>query len=166
MPSYYSDYSGSFGNIGLYGALVAYGSLNLTESSPPQSFTEVLSLDEVKSYLKVPARSPVDPGEDAELTALIVAAREQAEIAQNRDLVRKQYDLSFDYWTGYHLELGAPLVSVDLFQYKDQNGNVTVMQENTDYVVDTSKRPGIVAPPFNTTWPIFTPWPSSAILLR
>jgi hypothetical protein len=95
-----------------------------------------------------------------------MAARQQAEIAQGRDLVPKQYDLSFDYWTGYHLELGSPLVSVDLVQYKDQAGTVTTMVENTDYIVDKAKRPGILAPPNNTIWPIFTPWPSSAILIR
>ncbi len=169
--SYYSPFGGTgpygtYGNLGLYGALVAYGTLNLTESSPPQSFTEVLTLEDVKSYLKVPERSPVDPDEDAELQSLIVAAREQAEIAQARDLVQKQYDASFDYWPGYRVELGAPLVSVDLVQYRDSTGAYTALTENVDYVVDKAKRPGVLAPPYNGTWPTFTPWPTSAILVR
>jgi hypothetical protein len=56
-----------------------------TGSSPPQSFNEILTLAEVKSYLRLPDRSPADQAEDDELTSPIVAAREQAEIMQGRD---------------------------------------------------------------------------------
>ena len=157
---------GAYGNLGLYGALSAFGSLSLTEGSPPQSFSEILTLAEVKSYLRLPDRSPADQAEDDELTSLIVAAREQAEILQGRDLIRKQFDLSLDYWFNYRIELRDPLASVDLFQYKDSNGAVTVMAENTDFIVDTSRHPGFVSPPYNKTWPTFATWPSSAILIR
>ena len=157
---------GAYGNLGLYGALSAFGSLALTEASPPQSFSEILTLGEVKSYLRLPDRSPVDQGEDDELTSLIVAAREQAEIFPGRDLIRKQFDLSLDYWNKYRIELRDPLTSVDLFQYKDSTGAVTVMAENTDFIVDTSRHPGFVSPPYNKTWPTFATWPSSAILIR
>lgn len=151
---------------GLYGALVSYGSLNLTESSPAQSFTEPLTLAEVKSYLKVPERSPADSEEDDLLLSFISGAREQAEILQGRDLVRKQWDLSHDYWFSNCVELRAPLISVDLVQRKDSNGIVTPLVENTDYIVDKAKQPGILTPPYNQTWPAFTPWPSSALLFR
>jgi uncharacterized phiE125 gp8 family phage protein len=100
------------------------------------------------------------------LTSLIVAAREQAEILQGRDLIRKQFDLCLDYWFNYRIELRDPLASVDLFQYKDSSGAVTVMTENTDFIVDTSRHPGFVSPPYNKTWPTFATWPSSAILIR
>ena len=113
---------GVSGSLGLYGALSAFSSLSLTEASPPQPFSEILTLAEVKSYLRLPDRSPADPDEDDELTGLTVAAREQAEILQGRDLIRKQFDLSLDYWFNYRIELRDPLVSVDLFQYKDANG--------------------------------------------
>ena len=157
---------GAYGNLGLYGALSAFGSLTLTEASPPQSFSEILTLAEVKSYLRLPDRSPADQAEDDELTSLIVAAREQAEILQGRDLIRKQFDLSLDYWNNYRIELRDPLASVDLFQYKDSTGAVTVMAEDTDFIVDTSRHPGFVSPPYNKTWPTFATWPSSAILIR
>lgn len=157
---------GTYGNLGLYGALVAYGSLRLTEASPPQSFAEPLSLGEVKSYLKVPMRSPADQGEDDTLGGLISAAREQAEIMQNRDLVRKQWDLSHDYWPSYRIELRDPVISVDMIRYRDSDGNYTTLVEDTDYIVDKSKGPAILAPPYNDTWPTFTPWPSSSILIR
>lgn len=157
---------GTYGNLGLYGALVVYGSLNLTETSPQQSFVEPITLSEIKSYLKVPDRSPTDSAEDDELRMLITAAREQAEILQNRDLVRKQWDLSHDYWPSYRIEMRAPLISVDLVRYRDSDGNYTNMTADTDYIVDSSKGPGILAPPYNATWPTFTPWPSSSILIR
>jgi uncharacterized phiE125 gp8 family phage protein len=157
---------GTYGNLGLYGALVVYGSLSLTESSPAQSFTEPLTLSEMKSYLKVPERSPADSDEENEITSLIIGARVQAEILQGRDLVPKQWDLHQDYWPSYRVELRAPLTSVDLVQYKDSDGHLTMMTENTDYIVDGFKGPGAIMSPYNKTWPTFTPWPSSAILVR
>jgi uncharacterized phiE125 gp8 family phage protein len=156
----------SGGGVGFYGALSGYGSLSLTESSPPQSFSEILTLAEVKSYLRLPDRSPADQAEDDELMSLIVAAREQAEILQGRDLIKKQFDLSLDYWFNYRIELRDPLASVDLFRYKDSSGAVTTLAENSDFIVDMSRHPGFVSPPHNKTWPTFASWPSSAILIR
>ena len=159
---------GTYGNLGLYGALVAYGTLRLTAASPPQSFQEPLTLGEMQAYLRIPARVPADDYEDDLINSYISAAREQAEILQNRHLVRKQFDLSMDYWPSYRLEMATPTVSVDLLQYTDANGAVTTMVEgaNGDYIADLAKEPGVVAPPYNATWPTFTPWPTSAILLR
>jgi uncharacterized phiE125 gp8 family phage protein len=162
-----------FAGVDIYGGAVAgYSSINLTDASPPQSFVEPLTLADVKSYLKLPARSPADPGEDAGLSSLISAARGQAEILQGRDLVRKQWDKFLDYWppqtpaNGNFIQLRAPLVTVDLVQLKDSTGALAILAENTDYVVDTAKQPGVLAPPYNSIWRSFTPWPSSAILIR
>ena len=168
MQPMFSGYAwyGTYGNLGLYGSLVPYGSLKLTETSPAQSFTEPLSLSEVKAYLKLPERSPVDSVENLELTQFIVSARVQAEIMQNRDLVRKQWDLSLDYWPAFRIELRDPLVSVDLLQRKNSAGSVTAMSINDDFVVDSGKHPGCIQPAWNKTLPTFAPWPSGAILLR
>ena len=169
---------GVYGNLGLFGALVAYGSLNYTETSPSQTFVEPMTTDEVRRYLRLPIYSPVDPDEDTDLQGYIIAAREQAEIFQNRDLVQKQWDMALDYWPSYRVEMRDPLVSVDLVQYKDSDGviwpmseNVASPPDNTDdidmqYVVDTQSHPGKIIPPYNQTWPTFAPWPSSAILVR
>lgn len=159
---------GTYGNLGLYGALVVYGSLNLTVQSPVQSFIEPLTNAEMYSYLKIPARSPIDQGEDDLITVFITAAREQAEILQGKDLVVKQWDLNHDYWPSYRIETRMPLRSVDLVQTKDSNGALTTLVEgpNADYIVDASKGPGIIAPPYNATWPTFTPWPTGALLFR
>lgn len=152
--------------LALYGGLVTYGSLNLTEASPPQSFAEPLTVDEVKSYLKIPERSPVDSDEDDLIAGLISAARSTAEIHQGFDLVRKQWDLSLDYWHSFRVHLRTPLVSVDLVQYTDSNGGNHTMSQGTDFIIDKAKIPAIITPPYNGDWPTFTPWPSSAILIR
>jgi hypothetical protein len=64
------------------------------------------------------------------------------------------------------IALLAPLVSVQSVTYKDGSGNVTAMVENTDYVVDTFKEPGLIAPMMNTCWPATSLWPSSAIHIQ
>lgn len=162
--SFRSDLYDSYGTYS--GGRTVYGSRQLTVSSPPQSFIEPITLSDIKSYLKLPMRSPADSEEDATLSGFISAAREVAEVFQQRQLIRKQFDMSFDYWPSWFIELATPLVSVELFQYRNNDGTVVQMVENTDYVVDTVKSPGVVLAPYNTMWPSFTPWPSSAILLR
>lgn len=144
----------------------SYGSISLTETSPAQDFTEPITLAEMKEYLKVPPRSPAIEAEDDEINAMISAAREVAEILQGRDLVRKQYDLVTDYFGSYHVQLRDPLVSVDLVRYRDSDGAYTNLADGTDYIADTGRHPGIITPAYNTTWPTFTPWPSSAVLVR
>lgn len=155
-----------FTRYGLYGACDNYGSLTLTDSSPAQIFTEVLDLDTVKSYLKIPQRNPSDPIEDATLNIFIVAARIQAEVMQNRDLVRKSWDLTYDFWPSFRIRLRDPLKSVDLITTKDNDGAITTLNLNTDFIMDATKHPGIITPPFNGTWPAFSLWPSSSILIR
>jgi uncharacterized phiE125 gp8 family phage protein len=157
----YGTYWGAY-----YGILSPYGTLRLTESSPPQSLVEPCTVKEIRSYLKIPERLPADTDEDLFLGSLISAAREQAEILQGRDIVQKQWDLSFDYWTSYRIETRAPLQTVDLVQYTNSDGNLIVLNPLTDYMIDNAKEPGIIYPPYNGTWPTFTPQPSSAILLR
>lgn len=142
------------------------GSLSLTAQSPIQQFTEPLTVAEVKSYLLLPFRSPVDPEEDDTILGMISTAREVAEIEYGRDLVRKQWDLSLNYFFTYAIQLREPLVSVDLFQYRDNNGVTTVLTQGTNYLVDSNIHPGIVTPLYNALWPTFTPYPTSAILIR
>lgn len=147
-----------------------YGTLRMLDTSPAQSFTEPLTVAEMRQFLALPtleATSPVteDPA-DAEIAALITAAREQAEMCYGRDLVVKQWELALDYWTGREIALRAPLVSVESFAYTDSDGTETPMIEETDYIVDSIKQPGLVMPPYNAVWPTFTPAPSSAIRIQ
>ena len=138
------------------------GSLNLTATSPVQTFTEPLTLAEVQTWLGVPASDTesYDP-----INALISAAREQAEVFQGRDLVRKQWTLTLE-WFPPVIELRSPLASVDSVAYKDSDGTTTTLTANTDYIVDTSKHPGAIMPPYGETWPSFTAWPTSPITIQ
>lgn len=145
---------------------VNYGTLTLTASNPAQTFTEPLTLAEVQTFLGVPVLSPVDSESDHLIEGMIVSARETAEIHQRRDLVRKQYDLSLDAFPACEIELRPHLVTVDLVRYKDSDGVTHTLTADTDYIVDTTKQPGLVMPPYGETWPSFTAWPSSAVLVR
>ena len=158
--------AGVYGPQGLWGGLAPNGSIALTDSSPSQTFEEPFCPEEIKAFLKIPVRSPTDPEEDALICDLISAARVVAEYFQGRDLVLKQWDLHIDFWIDYFFQLRSPLASVDLFTLRDSTGGYTTLVENKDYIVDTLKDPGVVAPPYNAMWPVFTPWPSSAILIR
>jgi uncharacterized phiE125 gp8 family phage protein len=159
---------GQYGNYWsyYYGALAAYGTLSLTDSSPAQVFVEPCTVKELRSYLKIPSRIPEDDDEDAFLASIITASRDMAEILQGRDLVPKQYDLALDYWATYKIELRPALQSVDLVQYTDSDLALHTLQETTDYIVDKQKQPGVICPPYNVTWPTFTPTPTSAMLFR
>lgn len=140
-----------------------FGTLRLTEGEEQQVLTEPLDIDLVKTHLRL---SLEDDSDDVLLNTYIIAARYQAEIFQGRDLIRKQYDLSYDYWPAYRMRLKSPTRSVDLVQYKDLSGAVTPMVEGADYVTDLQKEPGLITPPWNRSWPAFTPYASSAILIR
>lgn len=150
--------------ISLYDSVYdSFGTLRLTEGDTPQVFTEPLALSDVKNHLRVDTSFTDD---DTLIQTFISAARYQAEILQNRDLIRKQWDLSYDYWPQYRIPLRAPAVSVDLVQYTDLSGKVTTMNLNTDFIADLRKEPALITPPWNVSWPAFTPWPSGGILIR
>lgn len=140
------------------------GKLELTVTSPLQSLSEPLTRTEVETYIGLTSPSPADSGYQEELDLFISAAREQAELLQGRDLVEKQYDLWLDYFHSHVIELRNPLAAVDLFRYRDSGGSYTSMVEGSDFIVDLVR--GTVQPPYNQTWPTFTPWPSSAIQIR
>ena len=64
------------------------------------------------------------------------------------------------------IQLLAPLVSVERVTYKDSSGVTTTMAENTDYIVDTFKEPGLICPAPNANWPIVGLWPTSAVHIQ
>jgi len=152
-----------YGQVGTY--THARGSIRLTETSPAQSFDEPLTLTDVKDFLSLTA-TPDVTDDDQMLLTFISAAREVFEIEQGCDLMVKQWDMSLDYFYGLEMPLRDNLISVDLVQYKDSDGALHALAENTDYIVDKLKRPGVISQTWNNFWPVFTPWPSSAVLIR
>ena len=141
-----------------------YGIVKLTVTSPVQSLIEPITLAEAKSYLRIPAYSPADSAADTMLEGFISAAREQAEALQGRPLTGAQYDLTIDCWPASDIYLAEGLSTVDLVQYKADDGSLVVLVENTDYIVDTVR--GLILPLDDDTWPTADLWDSSAITIR
>ncbi len=157
-----------------------YATLELTESSPEQSFTELFSRDAVKSFLGL--STVADPALDLEIDGYITGAREQAEIFQGRDLVVKQWDMWRDSWfaapnplvpDGRQYGIGngeiilkPSLRTVDLIEYTDYTGITRTAVEGTDFVKDIHRQPGVIMPMYGKTWPVFISAPNSSILIR
>lgn len=142
-------------------------SLNLTLTSPVQTFTEPVSLAELKTHLGLPTvESPVDVARDAQLEALITAARQVAEghNYQNRSLVAKQYDYTLDEWPLQIRLPVRPAASVDTFTYRSYDDITYSMTEGIDYIFDPYS--SIIRPPDGGVWPSVSLWPLSAILIR
>lgn len=148
-----------------FGSLAYYPTLSLTDLSPAQSFVPPVTVADMRGFMRIPS-AIVDTIQDQVITDALGSAVQEAEMLQGRDLIVKQWDLSIDYWFTPRMILGAPLLSVDLAQYKDSDGVTHALVSGTDYIVDTSKSPGELLAPYNKLFPQFVPWPSSAILIR
>lgn len=135
-----------------------YGTLDLTVSSPAQTFEEKLTVQDVKDLCRI----EVDT-EDSLIEGWIPPARNLAEILQGIDLVPKRYDLYLDQFPCSEIELRRPLQSVELIRYTDSSNTNTDLTDE-EYFVDTAR--GIVTPAYGRTWPSFTPRPSSAVLVQ
>lgn len=148
-----------------FGSLACYPTLSLTDLSPAQSFVSPVSVTAMREFMRIPP-AIVDDAQDRVITDAVGSAVQEAELLQGRDLIVKQWDLSLDYWFSPRIILGAPLLSIDLAQYKDSDGVTHTLVSGTDYIIDASKSPGEMLAPYNKLFPQFVPWPSSAILIR
>lgn len=129
---------------------------------PGQTITEPLTAGALSAWLRDP------PPEDVpDIEALIRAARELAEQMNGRQFVRAQWSASFDAWPrSDYIELRAPLVSVELFRWRDCTGVFHELTQDSDYIVDTAKQPGRVVLAYGKSWPREPLWPSSAIEIQ
>ncbi len=120
----------------------------LTQLSQPAA--EPLSLTEAKLHLRVDADLTDD---DTLISALIVAARQQAEHRTGRALVSQQWRLGLDQFPDDSLELPKPkLVSVESITYLDGDGSRQTISA-ADYEVITDELLGRVVPAYGKTWP-------------
>ena len=111
--------------------------------------------------------------EDSLLAALITAAREHVEDVTGRKLLTQTWDYSLDAWPRgdcIKLPFGnlqnaagtAPVVT-----WKDDDGAVTALTVDTDYLVETNgEGPGRIVLPYGVTWPSGTLYPSNPINIR
>lgn len=109
---------------------------------------EPLSLTEAKLHLREDLST-----QDTLITALIVAAREYAELYTGRVFVQRTLEWTQDCFP-YCIELPfPPLVSVSSVKYIDTDGVLQTVSA-ADYQVDTYSEPGKVKPAYGVAgWP-------------
>lgn len=97
---------------------------------------------------------------DPLLSALILAARQQAEHRTGRALIAQQWKLTLDYFPN-RIELPRPaLVSVQTVKYLDTNG-VQQTLDSGEYQVVTSELVGYVQPAYTKSWPAYREQPDA-----
>jgi uncharacterized phiE125 gp8 family phage protein len=119
---------------------------SLHRSSEPAS--EPVSLAELKNYLRVEHTT-----DDAELAAVLTAARQAVERDTGRSLITQTWVLQLDQWPCRYVQLPQPpIVSVTSVTYVDAAG-VTQTWAATNYVVDIRSRPGLIRLAYECDWP-------------
>jgi len=106
-----------------------------------------------------------DTTQDALLSTLITAARQQAESITQRKFITQTWNLYLDEFpssNSFIIPFGN-LTSVVSLAYKDSDGDSTTMTVTTEYLVDTSSDPGRIVLPYGVSWPSFTKYPFKPI---
>jgi uncharacterized phiE125 gp8 family phage protein len=107
---------------------------------------EPINLIEAKAHLRVDGSD-----EDALITALIGAAREQVEAITRQSLLLQTWDLTLDRFP-CEIQLPGPVRSVSSITYVDPDG-ITQTLAASDYTVDTKSAVGRVTPSYSLSWP-------------
>jgi uncharacterized phiE125 gp8 family phage protein len=111
-----------------------------------------------------------DATEDTLLTALITAARQQAEAIMRRALITQTWDAFLDEFPDKEF-IGIPFgqlqgITASSFTYTDSGGIATIMAATTDFLLDISSDPGRIVLPYGVSWPSFTAYPVNPITFR
>jgi uncharacterized phiE125 gp8 family phage protein len=94
--------------------------------------------------------------EDAELTSIIIAAREYCEDYQGRALITRTYELTLDDWPRAPFELPMPpAIEIVSIKYIDSAGTVTTWSA-TEYQLDATGFVGRLSPAYGYSWPSTT----------
>jgi uncharacterized phiE125 gp8 family phage protein len=110
--------------------------------------TEPVTLAEAKAQCRVDASD-----EDALITALIAAARQEAEHALGRALITQTWERVIDAFPEAEIELGMPPVaSIVSVSYVDTAGNTQSLSAAA-YLLDGDREPGWLLPAAGYTWP-------------
>ncbi len=110
---------------------------------------EPVALAEAKLHLKIDS----DTTDDNLITALIVAAREQAEKYTGRALVEQVWEYYIDEFEDDEIELlHPPLMSITSITYIDPD-NVTQTLSTSIYDADLHSEPGQIYLKYGKSWP-------------
>lgn len=100
---------------------------------------------------------------DPLLSALIIAARQQAEKETGRALITQQWEYTDDDFD-CRIQLPKPaLISVQSVKYLDTNG-VQQTLDSGEYQVVTSELVGYLQPAYSKSWPAYRPQPDSIVV--
>ena len=113
--------------------------------TPPSE--EPLALAEAKSHLRVE-----NTDDDALITALIVAAREQAESITARALCTQTWELVLDAFPEACVLRHSPVQSVTSVDYLDTDG-ASQSLNLLDTILDKDNTPGYLVPAYGKAWP-------------
>lgn len=119
---------------------------------------EPITLAEAKLHCRVDHTA-----DDALITGLITAARQQAEHRTGRALITQQWVYTQDSFTDL-IQLPRPaLVSVQSVKYMDGDGAQQTLA-NTEYQVVISELVGYLRPAFGKSWPACRVQPDSVVV--
>ncbi|PIP02750.1 MAG: hypothetical protein COX55_03520 [Zetaproteobacteria bacterium CG23_combo_of_CG06-09_8_20_14_all_54_7] len=119
---------------------------------------EPVTLAEAKLHCKVDVAD-----DDTLITALITAARQQAEHRTNRALVTQQWEHTQEAFTDL-IQLPKPsLVTVESVKYLDEDGAQQTLAD-TEYQVVISELVGYLQPAYGKTWPACRIQPDSVVV--
>lgn len=109
---------------------------------------EPITIAEAKAHLRVDHSD-----EDSMITALIVAARMNAENRLSRALITQTWELILDAFPDVEIRLDKPsAIAITSVKYLDSAGNEqTIAAEN--YTLDAEMLPGFVLPAYGYEWP-------------
>jgi len=108
--------------------------------------------------------------EDEMLNNFIKSSREFGEDYTGLSFATQTWDMFLEDFPRFsdRIDWFLPqLQSITYVKYKDQDGNETLLTENTDYIVDVFNpdRGGIFLP-YGETWKNFEPYPYNAVTIR
>lgn len=121
--------------------------------TPPSE--EPVSLSEAKQHLRVDGSD-----DDALISSLIVAARQQAENETLRALCTQTRELVRDYFPHDFILRGAPIQSIVSVSFIDADGNDQVL-DPVDTLLDKDSEPGYLVPAYGRDWPETFPVPNA-----
>ena len=120
------------------------------------STTNCVSLDEVKSFLRLSSSTD----EDTLLTAFVKSAESYAENYMKRSINKQQFELRIDGFNGHDgdIELPRPPLTtvsseVVVTYVKDTTAGDTTSISATALTIDYQSEPGILYPSYDNEWP-------------
>jgi uncharacterized phiE125 gp8 family phage protein len=109
-----------------------------------ESKSQLISLDEMKMHLRIDGTE-----QDPYLEHLLSSARIFVEQVTGLSLVKRTWRYQFDQFPVEKVFLYLPfppVQSITSFQYVDRNGELKVLIEGSDFVVDLASQPARIAP--------------------